>query len=194
MNPVFSYIYQHPLFTEEDLKKLSESHIRVEFKKGDFLLKEGETSDEYYLLEEGLVRAFVHDYDNNEITTEFFTSNEIVIIPSSLFQKIPSKEYLQAVTDCVLWKIKYDVFQELFSSIEALREWGRVWFSFQVFSMKQRSLEMITESATNRYLNLMKEKPDIIKSAPLKQIASYLGITDTSLSRIRREILYSIKK
>ena len=55
MNPVFSYIYQHPLFSEEDLKKLSESHIRVEFKKGDFLLKEGETSDEYYLLEEGLV-------------------------------------------------------------------------------------------------------------------------------------------
>ena len=194
MNPVFSYIYQHPLFTEEDLKKLSESHIRVEFKKGDFLLKEGETSDEYYLLEEGLVRAFVHDYDNNEITTEFFTSNEIVIIPSSLFQKIPSKENLQAVTDCVLWKIEYDVFQELFHKIEALREWGRFWFSVQVFSMKQRSLEMITESATNRYLNLMKEKPDIIKSAPLKQIASYLGITDTSLSRIRREILYSIKK
>ena len=188
MNPVFSYIYQHPLFSEEDLKKLSESHIRVEFKKGDFLLKEGETSDEYYLLEEGLVRAFVHDYDNNEITTEFFTSNEIVIIPSSLFQKIPSKENLQAVTDCVLWKIEYDVFQELFHKIEALREWGRFWFSVQVFSMKQRSLEMITESATNRYLNLMKEKPDIIKFALLKQIASYLGITDSSLSRIRREI------
>ncbi len=175
-------------FLRRRSEKLLESHIRVEFKKGDFLLKEGETSDEYYLLEEGLVRAFVHDYDNNEITTEFFTSNEIVIIPSSLFQKIPSKENLQAVTDCVLWKIEYDVFQELFHKIEALREWGRFWFSVQVFSMKQRSLEMITESATNRYLNLMKEKPDIIKFAPLKQIASYLGITDSSLSRIRREI------
>lgn len=188
MNPVFSYIYQHPLFTEEDLQKLSQSHSRVEFKRGDFLLKEGETSDEYYLLEEGLVRAFVRDYDNNEITTEFFTSNEIVIIPSSLFQKIPSKENLQAVTDCVLWKIEYNVFQEFYHQTKAMREWGRLWFSFQVFSMKQRSLEMITESATNRYLNLMKEKPDIIKFAPLKQIASYLGITDSSLSRIRREI------
>ena len=90
MNPVFSYIYQHPLFSEEDLKKLSGSHIRMEFKKGDFLLKEGETSDEYYLLEEGLVRAFVDDYDNNEVTTEFFTSNEIVIIPSSLLFDIES--------------------------------------------------------------------------------------------------------
>lgn len=188
MNVIFKYMYQHPLFTEDDLQKLAEAHVRVEFKKGDILLKEGEIAGEYYLLEEGLVRAFVHDFDNNEITTEFFTANEIVIIPSSLFQKIPSIENLQAVTDCVLWKIDYEKFQELFHNIQALREWGRMWFSFQVFAMKQRSLEMITETATNRYLKLMNEKPDIIKFAPLKQIASYLGITDSSLSRIRREI------
>lgn len=188
MHPIFNFIYRHPLFGEEDLQKLAESHTQFKFKKGEFLLRESETSEEYYLLEEGLVRAFVHDYDNNEITTEFFTKNEIVIIPSSLFQKIPSKENLQAVTDCILWKIDYDTFQELFHSIEALREWGRMWFSFQVFWMKQRSLDMITETATNRYLKLMKEKPEIIKFAPLKQIASYLGITDSSLSRIRREI------
>ena len=188
VNPVIQYIYQHPLFTKQDLQKLADAHERVTFKKGVFLLREGVAANEYYLLEEGLVRAFVHDYDNNEITTEFFTKNEIVIIPSSLFQKIPSKENLQAITDCTLWKIDYDKFQELFHSIEAFREWGRMWFSFQVFAIKQRSLEMITETATNRYLKLMKEKPQIIQNAPLKQIASYLGITDSSLSRIRREI------
>ena len=182
------FVYQHPQLTEEDLLKLFDAHTQLEIPKGTFFLKENQVSEAYYILEEGLVRAFVHDYDNNEITTEFFTKNEIVIIPSSLFQKIPSKENLQAVTDCILWKIDYDKFQELFHSIEAFREWGRMWFSFQVFSMKQRSLDMITETATNRYLKLMKEKPDIIKFAPLKQIASYLGITDTSLSRIRREI------
>lgn len=189
MEPIFKYIYQHPEISQEELEIISQSHSRITVKKGDFLLKENETADEYYLLQEGLVRAFVHDYDLNEITTEFFTANEIVIIPSSLFQKIPSKENVQAVTDCTLWKIEYGRFQELFHSIETFREWGRMWFSFQVFSMKQRSLEMITETATNRYLKLMKEKPDIIKFAPLKQIASYLGITDSSLSRIRKEIL-----
>lgn len=188
MNAVFQFIYQHPLFTEEDLTKLSEAHQRVTLRKGELFLKENDISEEYWLLEEGVVRAFVHDYDNNEITTEFFTRNEIVIIPSSLFQRIPSTENLHAVTDCVLWKIEYEKFQELFHSIEAFREWGRMWFSYQVFSMKQRSLDVITKTASERYLKLMKEKPDIIKYAPLKQIASYLGITDTSLSRIRREI------
>lgn len=56
-------------------------------------------------------------------------------------------------------------------------------------SLKQKSLDIVTETATNRYLKLLKEKPQIIQNAPLKQIASFLGITDTSLSRIRKDLL-----
>lgn len=188
MKNQLKFVYQHPLLSESDLEKLASQHQRIELKKNDFLLREGEISEEYYILESGIVRAFVHDYDQNEITTEFFVENDIVIVPSSLFQKIPSQENLQAVTDCVLWKINYDDFQELFHEIEGFREWGRVWFSYQVFSMKQRSLDVVMKTASERYLKLMKEKPQIIQNVPLKQIASYLGITDSSLSRIRREI------
>ena len=88
MNSALQYIYQHPLFSEEDLQKISDAHEPVEFKKNAFLLKEGEIAHEYYILEKGLVRAFVHDSDNNDITTEFFCENEIVIIPSSLLSLI----------------------------------------------------------------------------------------------------------
>ena len=70
-----------------------------------------------------------------------------------------------------------------------MREWGRAWFTFQLFTMKERSLGTITETAKNRYLKLMKDKPEILLNAPLKQIATFLGITDTSLSRIRKEIV-----
>lgn len=188
MNSALQYIYQHPLFSTEDLQKISDAHVPVEFKKNAFLLKEGEIAHEYYILEKGLVRAFVHDSDNNDITTEFFCENEIVIIPSSLFQKIPSQENLQTIIDCKFLKIQYDDFQELFHTIEGMREWGRMWFTYQLFAVKNQKIEMITESATHRYLKLMKDKPEIIQNAPLKYIASYLGITDTSLSRIRREI------
>jgi hypothetical protein len=55
---------------------------------------------------------------------------------------------------------------------------------------KNRAIAMITEPATARYLRLIKEKPILIQQAPLKHIASYLGITDTSLSRIRKEIVH----
>ena len=189
MSTTLFSIYQHPLFSDLDLEKVIGAHQKINISKGDFLLQENEVANEYFIVEKGLIRAFVNDFDHNEITTEFFTENKIVIIPSSLFQKIPSKETVQAITDCILWKIDYDDFQELFHQLEGLREWGRVWFSYQLFVMKQRSLDRFTESASERYLKLLKEKPQIIQFAPLKQIASYLGITDTSLSRIRKDIV-----
>ena len=61
--------------------------------------------------------------------------------------------------------------------------------SYQLFYLKQKSVEVITKSATERYLDLIKAKPEVLKFAPLKNIASYLGITDTSLSRIRKDII-----
>lgn len=188
MTDVFKAVYQHPLLSHDDLQQIASRHSREELEKGAVLLKKGRIADEYYLLESGLVRSWVHDYDGNEITTDFFTENEIVIVPTSLFQRIPSQETVLAVTDAVVWKISFGDFQELFHSIPGFTEWGRLWFTQQLFAMKQRSLEMITVTATNRYLKLMQEKPEIMQFVPLKQIASYLGITDTSLSRIRKEI------
>ncbi|MBP6577350.1 MAG: Crp/Fnr family transcriptional regulator, partial [Chryseobacterium sp.] len=156
---------------------------------GEFFLKENEVSNEYFILESGVARSFVFDIDNNDITINFFTESDIVIEASSIFQRIPSMENIQAETDCVVWKIDFENFQEMFLTIPALAEWGRAWMSYQLFYLKQKSVEVITKSATERYLDLIKVKPEVLKFAPLKNIASYLGITDTSLSRIRKEII-----
>lgn len=186
---VLKSIYQHPAFSEEDLNLIFEKHEKLHFKKGEFFLKENEVSNEYFVLETGVARSFVFDTDNNDITINFFTELDIIIEASSIFQRIASIENIQAETDCTVWKINYDDFQELFLTIPALTEWGRAWMSYQLFYLKNRSVEMITKSATERYLDLIQEKPDVLKFAPLKNIASYLGITDTSLSRIRKEIV-----
>ncbi len=180
--------YQHPLLTNNDLSQIAAAHERIELEKGSVFLKEGKLSNEYYLLETGLVRAFVYDYDGKEITTEFFTDKDLVIVPVSLFLRSPSQESLQALTDCIMWKIGFNEFQQLFHTIKGFTEWGRSWFANQLFVVKQRSLDMVRETATSRYLKLLEQKPKIVQHAPLKQIASYLGVTDTSLSRIRKEI------
>ncbi len=164
------------------------AHQKASFKKGDYLLKEGQISNEYYCLENGLVRSFVINLNGIEITTSFFGKNEIVIDVVSLFQRVPSRENLQALTDCVCWKIDFDRFQSLYHSINGFSEWGRFWMTQSLFQLKQRTVSMITESASNRYLALQKQYPDLLQHVPLKHIASYLGITDTSLSRIRREL------
>jgi hypothetical protein len=73
--------------------------------------------------------------------------------------------------------------------MEGFREAGRKRLVNGFYSLKRRSLSMITETADVRYLQLLKEHPEIFKYAPLKYIATYLGITDTSLSRIRKDLV-----
>lgn len=188
---LFQTIYSHALFTADDLQKIVSLHNKIEVAKGDCLLKERQTATGYYLVEKGLMRFYVHDFNGNEITTQFICENEIVNEVSSLFQRIPSAQNIQAVTDAVLWEIDFENFQQLYHTLESVREWGREWMAAQLFQSQLRSIEMITLSASSRYLQLLKERPQIVQQAPLKQIASYLGIADTSLSRIRKQLVTS---
>lgn len=183
-------IYQSAKMTTAEKETVINSFERVEFKKGDFLLKEGHTANEYFCLERGLIRSFVYNYKGDDITTNFFGENDIVVEASSLFQRIPTKENMQAITDCVCWRIDFTTFQLHFHQIEGFREWGRGYLSQSLFHYKQRSISMIVDSAKDRYLSLL-QQPQILQYAPLKYIATYLGITDTSLSRIRKEVTKS---
>lgn len=185
----FENIYQHPSLKQEDYSQLIAAHTKVAFQKGEFVLQEGQTSNAYYLVESGLFRSYVIDYKGNEITTGFFGANEILIEVASIFLRQPTKEYIQAITPAQAWKIDFHVFQTLFAQIPGFTEWGRTWMSNQLFSAKQRSIHMHTQSASQRYLSLIEDKPQLIQEVPLKYIASYLGVTDTSLSRIRKEVL-----
>lgn len=185
---LFEKVYSYPTIVKEELNEIRNAHTNVEFSKNEVIIGSGERCNEYYLIEKGLFRSFVFNYKGDEITTDFFIEGDLLIDVSSLFQRVPAIENIQALTDGTLWKIEYQTFQELFHKIEGFREWGRAWMANQLLIVKQRSVAMITLTATERYLSLMREKPQIIRHVPLKHIATYLGITDTSLSRIRKEI------
>ena len=189
-NKIPSQIYQHPQMKQEDLRPICDAHQRVEFQKWDYFLEKGKMANEYFIIESGLVRAFTHNYKGEEITTDFIGENEIVIEVSSLFTRIPAQESLQALTNGVAWKIDFNSFQELYHKSAGFSEWGRAWMSNQLFGLKQRNIDMISVTASDRYLKLLKEKPQIIQQASLKHIASFLGVTDTSLSRIRKEVFH----
>jgi len=182
-----STAYQHELLSVKDLALICDAHHPISFAKGAHILKTGTIADGYLVLDSGLIRSYVIDFNGKDITTNFFTPNEIVIEVSSLFQRIPSQENIEALTDCVCWKIEFQDFQQLFHSLEGFREWGRAWMASSLFDFKQRSVAMIADSATERYHKLMERKPEVFQQSSLKHIASYLGVTDSSLSRIRKE-------
>lgn len=182
-------IYQHPLLSPEDVTTIIGAHEKVCFKKGDYLLKKDQVAKKYFCVEKGLVRSYVYDYDGNDITTGFIGENELAIDVVSLFHGIPAVEYFQALTDCECYSIPFNDFQVLYHSIKGFNEWGRAWMSGNLFELKQRTISMITDSASERYKALQSKHPQILQQAPLKYVASYLGITDTSLSRIRKELV-----
>lgn len=155
--------------------------------KNDFLLVEGKVSNEYTVLEKGFLRAFSIDTEGNEVTTTFYNAGQPVFEVASFFMRQPSKESIQALTPCLGWSISFHDLNLLFHTIPEFREFGRGILVNGFAGLKLRMQSMITETAETRYINLLQSNPEIFQYAPMKQIASYLGITDTSLSRIRRE-------
>ncbi len=155
--------------------------------KNEYFLKEGRISNEYLLLEKGFMRAYSSDINGNEITTAFHNANYPVFEVASFFNRIPSKENIQALAPCKGWVITYDKLNMLFHALPEFRDFGRAILVKGFAALKLRMLSLITETAEQRYAALLQSNPEIFEHAPLKYIASYLGITDTSLSRIRKE-------
>lgn len=182
-------IFKPENFNSQELELIFEQFEEIDFKKNEFLIQKGKVANYYYFLETGFLRSITIDTEGNDITTKFFSASDIVIDWHSYFLKKPCKESIQAVTKGKCWKISFGNFMKLFN-IEAFREVGRTRLVNNYFELKHHSISVIADQAKDRYLNLIKEKPSVVQNVPLKHIATYLGITDTSLSRIRKEITF----
>ena len=174
--------------TKEEKEIAISKFKQVTFEKNSFLLEEGKTGNHYWFIQSGFIRSYVIDTEGNDITTNFFSVGDIVIDWPSFFLRNPTRENIQALSDCVCWQLDFETFQELFHSIRNFREQGRTTLVGSYFALKRHSISMIADQAKDRYLRLVKEKPHVVQNVSLKHIATFLGITDTSLSRIRKEI------
>ena len=170
--------------TKNGIETIAEHFDEVEFSKHEFLLKEGKLSP-YFYLAEGFVRAYTFDTNGAETTTYFYGKDRVIFEAASFFLRTPSSENIQAITDCKAFVTSFEKLNMLFHSVPEFREFGRTMLVKEFVAYKQRTLSMINKSAEERYVHLVASNPEIFQFVPLKHIASYLGITDTSLSRIR---------
>jgi CRP-like cAMP-binding protein len=170
-------------------EELAEKFKPGKIARNGYLLKEGAVCNQSHFVEEGILRSYLYDLEGNEITTEFYSKRMFASDYLSFFKRTPSKEYIQALTDCETWYITYEDMQSNFHNIPEFREYGRQNIINNYSSLKQRMVSMLQETAEQRYAGLINSNPEILQNAPLKYVASYLGITDTSLSRIRKEFI-----
>lgn len=186
---LINFIQNNLPTSRKTLDEIAEHFKEIAFTKNDYFLKEGQVSNDYLFLADGFMRAFTFDTDGNEVTTYFYPKNRVVFEASSFFMRIASTENIQAVTDCKGFTITFEKLNMLFHSIPEFREFGRAMLVKEFSAYKQRTLAMINKSAEERYANLISTNKEIFQNAQLKHIASFLGMTDTSLSRIRKEFM-----
>jgi len=156
--------------------------------KGTLLIKEGKTSKQSYFLDTGIIRCYIIDINGDEVTTRFFSAPDFFNDYLSFFEQKPSQENYELITDCDIYSINYKDVQHCFHNIPEFREWGRMLLTLNYAFVNSRMIAFHKETAQERYLNLKNTHPEIISEAPLHYIASYLGITKYSLSRIRKVV------
>jgi CRP-like cAMP-binding protein len=186
---VFKRFMQNSIPVAADaVEEISNQFEEISIPKNNFFLKAGTYADHYMFLCNGFLRAYTFDQEGNEVTTGFYNSPSVVFEVYSFFNRSISKENIRALTDCEGMILTYEKLNQLFHTLPAFRDFGRAMLVKGFVQLKYRTLSMINETAEERYHNLISTNPDLFQYAPLKDIASYLGITDSSLSRIRKNI------
>lgn len=157
------------------------------YKKGDFLLQQGEVCRHSFTIEEGILRKFYLN-DGKEITTAFFFADDIAVSFDSYCQQKASMEVIQALTDTTVSQIEFTAFQKAKMKFPKLIELDLLLTEYYAMSLEKRLFDFHTLNATQRYLHLINDQTQIIQHIPLTHIASYLGISLETLSRIRAKI------
>jgi len=172
-------------FDETELEKAAD-HFKFQLiKKDSFYLKAGHFSDRVGFLKSGLFRSYF--VANNKETTTFFASPGTIIVDlHSFLQKIPSTETYQALEDSEVLYIKRDALYSLYKEDWKWQQVGRVLMETYFVASEERTTRLQNKTAQELYQNFVKQNPDVLKSASLSYIASYLGMTPETLSRVRR--------
>lgn len=186
-NEILKYLSKYIPITNE----LEEEISRIEFIKcfdnGTVLLEEGNISNECYFIIKGCIRSF-YIKDGEEKTTEFYTEEQAVI-PSVYGDKIPSEYYLECIEDTIVGVGTPELETEMYQKFPQIESLNRALGEAIMAKNQDTFAEFKMASPEERYLALLKNRPDVIQIAPQHQIASYLGMKPESLSRIRKRIM-----
>ena len=171
---------------------ISKLHRRIITKKSVFI-KVNQIENHISFIESGIVRLFIpRDNPEKEITFGFSFKNQFVSAYDSFLTQSPSNYQLQALTDTALLSISYKDLQSVYKSTQIGNFIGRLTAEDLFLIKSKREQDLLNLNAEQRYLKLFKERPELLKSIPLKYISSYIGVTAQALSRIRKRLVHKI--
>jgi len=176
----------YPL-SAEVIPALDECFEKKIFKKNDQLLTEGQVCRHLYFLEKGALRGY-YNLDGKEITHWFGFENDFVTSFHSFITLQPAVENIQLMEGSVLWAISKEKITGLYNRFHEVERLMRIAYEKYYIRLEERFVNAQFKTAKERYESLLLQSPGILKRVPLGNIASYLGISPETLSRIRNKL------
>lgn len=184
IDEIIDTIYTLP---ETSKKSLKQNITEVNYPKNFCLMKADKIVPYVYFIKKGIVRAYASTPEN-DITFWFGSEGETVISMKSYVEDKPGYENIELLESCELYQLETENLRKLFNEDIHIANWGRKFAERELIKTEELIISRQFKTALDRYTDLMREKPNLLKRVQLGHIASYLGITQVSLSRIRAEI------
>lgn len=190
---LFDFLSKYVILTEDERNAIVSLDIFRSVKKGTILLKEGQKSKDSYFVLKGCIRVY-YVLDGEEKTTAFYTEMEALTPHCAISKTTPSEYYISCIEDTILTVSNSDMEVEINSKFPKFETLCRI-LSEELLAKQQIDFDKFkTSSPEQRYLNLLRSRPDLIQRVPQHQLASFLGIKPQSLSRLRARILEKNKE
>ncbi len=180
-------INRRHVLPEDSLALLCRSMELVHYPKGHHVLEIGKIERDVYFISKGIVRAFTL-VDGKEVTFWIGKEGATIVSMMGYVRNEPGYETMELMEDSVLYVIKRDELQRLYNEDIHIANWGRRFAETELLDAEVRVITLLLATATERYRDLLDNQSDLLQRLPLGCIASYLGITQVSLSRIRASI------
>lgn len=187
MEELIEYILQFGNLNKQQIDLIISKGKTVELSKDDYFSEAGKIPRQVGFIIEGVVRGCYYNNKADEITRCFICENNLVVDYVNFEANTASSEYIQACTDCKLIVFSKQDWEDLSNTIVG---WDNIKNKMvqKCFYQKSRKGPVISQDATTRYLEFLENYPTLTNRVALSHIASYLGVTQQSLSRIRKNI------
>ncbi|WCO00960.1 Crp/Fnr family transcriptional regulator [Psychroserpens ponticola] len=187
-NSKIKEIFKDLPFSDEQIKVIESVFHKVNFKKGNTILIANDKVEYQYYILSGCLRAYHTDKQGKEYTVQFGIKDWWISDYTAFFSDSKAIMTIEVIQDATLYRISKDDKEKLYSQIPAIENFFRIKLERAFAAFQKRILSNLSQTATERYSNFIKTYPNIEKLVKNYHIASYLGITTESLSRIRKDL------